>query len=86
MNSCSHNHNTFDTWANRYGTARALYDQFMDCRGHRREDKARQVIRFCLCYNFCGPNQYRQGCVVDGLPSGRFKNLDVDLFKTYEAV
>ena len=86
MNDCSHKHKTFDHWAHKYKTARKLYDQFQDCRGHKREEKVRSVIQFCLCYNFCGPHQSNSGCVVDGLPSGRFKHLDVNLFETYEAV
>jgi len=83
QNSCSANGNTFDSWVIDYRTSGDLYNKFTPCKSTLNEDRTKMVIKFCYCYNFCGPGQYRGGCEVDGL-EGRL-DLGANLFSSYKA-
>ena len=85
QNDCSADGKNFDSWVQKYTTSNDLYNKFTPCSGSiLNEERTKMVIKFCYCYNFCGPGQTRNGCEVEGL-EGRL-DRGANLFSSYKAM
>lgn len=83
QNQCSAPGFSFDSWVRTYRLARDIYNKFQPCTGQLIEKAAKNVIKFCYCYNFCGQGQTNNGCEVNGL--GERLDLDKNLYSDYSA-